>query len=78
MALQQEISRTRLARKVGTTQRILIDEVRPTLAIGRSSADAPDIDGVVYVKTRRKLAVGDFIDVRIVAAEAHDLHGVPA
>ncbi len=77
MAVQQEISRQRLARKVGTTQRVLIDEVRPSVAVGRSSADAPEIDGVVYVKTRRKLAVGEFVDVRITAAEEHDLHGVP-
>jgi ribosomal protein S12 methylthiotransferase len=78
MAVQQEISRARLARKVGTTQRVLIDEVGPTVAIGRSSADAPEIDGVVYVKTRRKLAVGEFVHVRITSAEDHDLHGVPA
>jgi ribosomal protein S12 methylthiotransferase len=78
MAVQQQISRARLARKVGTTQRVLIDEVGPTVAVGRSSADAPEIDGLVYVKTRRKLAVGEFVDVRITSAEEHDLHGVPA
>jgi ribosomal protein S12 methylthiotransferase len=78
MAVQQQISRARLARKVGTTQRVLIDEVGPTIAVGRSSADAPEIDGLVYVKTRRKLAVGEFVDVRITSAEEHDLHGVPA
>ncbi len=78
MAVQQAISRQRLARKVGTTRRVLIDEVRPSVAVGRSSADAPEIDGVVYVKARRKLAVGEFVDVRITAAEEHDLHGVPA
>jgi ribosomal protein S12 methylthiotransferase len=78
MAVQAEISRARLARKVGSTQRVLIDEVGPSGAIGRSSADAPEIDGLVYVKTRRKLAVGEFVDVRITAAEEHDLHGVPA
>ncbi|GAB4483493.1 MAG: 30S ribosomal protein S12 methylthiotransferase RimO [Burkholderiaceae bacterium] len=78
MTVQAEISRARLARKIGTTQRVLIDEVRPTVAVGRSSADAPEIDGVVYVKTRRKLAVGEFVDVRITRAEEHDLHGVPA
>lgn len=78
MAVQQEISRARLARKVGSTQRVLIDEVGPPVAVGRSSADAPEIDGLVYVKTRRKLAVGEFVDVRITSAEEHDLHGVPA
>ena len=78
MQVQQEISRARLARKLGTVQRVLIDAVRPTVAVGRSTADAPEIDGVVRIKTRRKLAPGDFIDVRINRADAHDLEGVPA
>jgi ribosomal protein S12 methylthiotransferase len=76
MQVQQAISAARLARKVGTVQRVLIDEVGPTVALGRTTADAPEIDGVVYVKTgRRKLEVGEFADVRITAAEEHDLHG---
>jgi ribosomal protein S12 methylthiotransferase len=76
MEVQQAISAARLARKVGTTQRVLVDEVGPTVAIGRTAADAPEIDGVVYVKKgRRKLDVGDFVDVAITSAEEHDLHG---
>jgi ribosomal protein S12 methylthiotransferase len=76
MEVQQAISATRLARKVGTTQRVLLDEVGPTVAIGRTAGDAPEIDGVVYVKKgRRKLNVGDFVDVAIASAEEHDLHG---
>ncbi len=76
MQVQQEISAARLARKVGTTQRVLIDEVGPTVAVGRTAADAPEIDGVVYVrKGRRKVCVGDFVDVAIASAEEHDLHG---
>ncbi len=78
MAVQQTISRARLARKVGTVQRVLIDEAGPRGAVGRSTADAPEIDGVVYVKTRRKLAVGEFVDVRITAADDYDLHGFAA
>jgi ribosomal protein S12 methylthiotransferase len=79
MEVQQQVSAARLARKVGTTQRVLIDQVGPTVAIGRSAADAPDIDGVVYVKKgRRALAAGDFADVRITRAEAYDLHGALA
>jgi ribosomal protein S12 methylthiotransferase len=78
MQVQEEISRRRLARKLGSVQRVLIDEVGATVAIGRSSADAPEIDGVVRVKTRRRLAAGDFIDVRITETRAHDLVGVPA
>ncbi len=76
MQVQQAISAARLARKVGTTQRVLIDEVGPTVAVGRTAADAPEIDGVVYVrKGRRKVNVGDFVDVAIESAEEHDLHG---
>ncbi len=76
MHLQQQISAQRLQRKVGTVQRVLIDEVGPTVATGRTAADAPEIDGVVEIaKGRRKLSVGTFVDVRITSAAAHDLHG---
>ncbi|HQR22445.1 MAG TPA: 30S ribosomal protein S12 methylthiotransferase RimO [Burkholderiaceae bacterium] len=79
MQVQEEISARRLQRKVGSRQRVLIDEVGPTVALGRSAADAPEIDGVVFVKTRRrKVAIGDFVDVEITSADAHDLHGVLA
>jgi ribosomal protein S12 methylthiotransferase len=77
MQVQEEISARRLQRKVGSRQRVLLDEVGPTVALGRTTADAPEIDGVVYVKTgRRKVAVGDFVDVKVASADAHDLHGV--
>jgi ribosomal protein S12 methylthiotransferase len=79
MQVQEAISTRRLQHKVGSRQRVLVDEVGPTVALGRSAADAPEIDGVVYVKTRRrKVAVGDFVDVEITSADAHDLHGVLA
>jgi len=79
MAVQEEISARRLARKVGSVQRVLIDEVGPSVAVGRTAADAPEIDGLVYLKPgRRRIAIGDFVDVKIRSAEAHDLHGVPA
>ncbi|MCM0043350.1 MAG: 30S ribosomal protein S12 methylthiotransferase RimO [Burkholderiaceae bacterium] len=79
MQLQETISRERLQAKVGQTLRVLIDAVDRNGATGRSSADAPDIDGVVYVKRPyepgRELQVGSFVDVRITAADAHDLWG---
>jgi ribosomal protein S12 methylthiotransferase len=79
MLLQEEISRKRLQAKVGKTVRVLIDELTPSGAIGRSSADAPEIDGVVYVKKpyepHKKLKVGEFFDVEITRADAHDLWG---
>jgi ribosomal protein S12 methylthiotransferase len=73
MQVQEEISRRRLRRKVGTTQRVLIDEVNPRGAIARSAADAPEIDGVVRIRTKARLEVGQFRDVRITASDAHDL-----
>lgn len=68
--------------KVGKTVRVLIDEVTRSGGVGRSSADAPEIDGVVYVKPpfepHRKLAVGQFVDVTITSADAHDLWARPS
>jgi len=79
MQVQEEISAQRLARKVGSTQQVLIDEVGPRGAVGRTAADAPEIDGVVNVRTgRRKVTVGDFVDVKITAAAEHDLQGTLA
>jgi ribosomal protein S12 methylthiotransferase len=77
MTLQQEISKKRLQAKVGKTIRVLIDSVDRTGGVGRSAADAPEIDGVVYVKPpyepHKKLKVGEFYDVVVTAADAHDL-----
>ena len=79
MQLQQQISAQRLQRKVGTVQRVFIDEVGPTVATGRTSADAPEIDGIVEVATgRRKLKAGEFVDVSITSAAEHDLRGTLA
>ncbi len=75
MAHQQAISKKRLKRKVGTQQQIIIDEVGPTVAKGRSMGDAPEIDGAVYVKSKRPLRVGEFATVKIQRADEYDLHG---
>jgi ribosomal protein S12 methylthiotransferase len=75
MQRQQVISAKRLKRKIGTRQAIIIDEVGPTVAKGRSKADAPEIDGAVYVASRRPLKVGEIANVRIERADAYDLHG---
>jgi ribosomal protein S12 methylthiotransferase len=77
MAVQAEISAARLATKVGTAQKVLIDAVGSTVSVGRSAADAPEIDGVVHVRTRRKLVVGEFVEVKITESREHDLVGVP-
>src|SRR5690606_24431241 len=77
MQLQEGISQQRLQAKVGSTIRVLIDEVTSQGGVGRSAADAPEIDGVVYVKPpyepHLKLKVGEFVDAKVTAADAHDL-----
>ncbi|MCC7225961.1 MAG: 30S ribosomal protein S12 methylthiotransferase RimO [Burkholderiaceae bacterium] len=75
MAHQQAISTARLARKVDTEIDVLIDEVDEEGAIGRSSADAPEIDGCVYVSSDRKLAPGDLVRVRVTESDEYDLWG---
>jgi ribosomal protein S12 methylthiotransferase len=75
MQHQQAISAKRLKRKVGTRQQIIIDEVGPSVAKGRSKGDAPEIDGSVYVASRRPLRVGEIATVKIERADEYDLHG---
>jgi ribosomal protein S12 methylthiotransferase len=75
MRAQQAISTRRLKRKVGTRQQVIIDELGPTVAKGRSKADAPEIDGAVHVASRRPLRVGEIATVKIERADAYDLHG---
>lgn len=78
MARQRAISARRLKRKVGTRQQVIIDEVGPTVARGRSKADAPQIDGAVYVTSRRPLKVGELVIAKIERADEYDLHGTVA
>jgi ribosomal protein S12 methylthiotransferase len=75
MAHQQAISFKRLARRVGRNESVIIDEVGPTGAKGRSKGDAPQIDGAVFVTSRRPVRVGEIATVKIERAEAYDLHG---
>ena len=75
MKRQQAISAKRLKRKVGTRQQVIIDEVGPSVAKGRSKGDAPEIDGAVYVASRRPLRVGEIATVKIERADEYDLHG---
>jgi ribosomal protein S12 methylthiotransferase len=75
MARQQKISARRLKRKVGSRQQIIIDEVGPTVAKGRSKADAPEIDGAVCVTSRRPLKVGEIVTAKIERSDEYDLHG---
>jgi len=75
MAVQEKISAQRLKRKIGRTLTVLVDKVGGNRAAGRSSADAPEIDGVVHVSNAKNAKAGDFVQVRITRADAHDLHG---
>jgi len=78
MAVQEAISASRLQEKIGTVVTVLVDEVGDEDAIGRSSADAPEIDGVVYLKGGAGLLPGDLVEVEIVDADNHDLWAEPA
>jgi ribosomal protein S12 methylthiotransferase len=86
MRHQQAISTRRLRRRVGTRQQVIIDEARIAddrgavaaaglVAKGRSRGDAPEIDGAVYVSSRRPLRAGEIVTVKIERADAYDLHG---
>ncbi|WP_347254641.1 30S ribosomal protein S12 methylthiotransferase RimO [Leminorella grimontii] len=75
MQLQQQISAERLQEKVGMTLPVIIDEVDEEGAIGRSMADAPEIDGVVYLNEERGVKPGDVVQVLIENADEYDLWG---
>ncbi len=73
MELQQQVSVRKLARKVGKEMTVLIDEVDEEGATGRSFADAPEIDGLVYLNGETDLKPGDLVKVRIDEADEYDL-----
>jgi ribosomal protein S12 methylthiotransferase len=73
MQLQEKISARRLKRKVGRTLRVLVDEVTDRGAVARSRADAPEIDGQVFISNAAGLKPGDFATVRVTHSDAHDL-----
>ena len=77
MAVQEEISRARLARKVGGRLTVLVDAVADGRALARSVADAPEIDGVVFVEPAGGLKVGEFAEVVVTRAGDHDLWAAP-
>lgn len=75
MQLQQRISTERLKRKVGQTLQVLIDEVDEEGAIGRCFADAPEIDGCVYLNGEEDVKPGDLVNVLIEHSDEYDLWG---
>ena len=77
MQVQTAISRERLQSKIGSEMIVLVDEVREKQVVARSPADAPEIDGRVFIPGAWELAPGDFIRVRVSGATAHDLQAEP-
>jgi len=75
MQLQAEISRNRLQAKVGSVQQVLVDGVDENGAIARSFADAPEIDGQVYVLDGHNLKTGERVNVNITDSDEYDLSG---
>ncbi|MGL4301139.1 MAG: 30S ribosomal protein S12 methylthiotransferase RimO, partial [Sphingomonas sp.] len=77
MELTARISAEKLQAKIGRTLDVIIDEVGEDGATGRSKADAPEIDGEVFLRDAGHLSQGDIVRVEIEDADEHDLYGVP-
>ncbi|EHH1185128.1 30S ribosomal protein S12 methylthiotransferase RimO [Vibrio vulnificus] len=75
MLVQQEISAAKLQKRIGSTMKVIIDEVDEEGAIGRTYADAPEIDGLVYLNGETSLKAGELVDVLIEHADEYDLWG---
>ena len=73
MQVQEKISAKSLKRRVGKTIKVLVDEATAQGAVARSSADSPEIDGVVRIEGGGRLAVGDWAQVKVVSSDRHDL-----
>ncbi len=78
MAVQESISSARLKRKMGQELTVLVYALTNEGAIARSSADAPEIDGVVHIARSRKVKPGEFARVRVTRSDAHDLYAAAA
>ena len=77
MQLQQEISAERLKQKIGQTLDVIVDEIDDEGIIGRTKADAPEVDGLVYIESLSgtPVKVGEFIKVTITHSDEYDLWG---
>ena len=78
MQHQEDISTRRLEAKIGRTITVLIDDVDEEGAVARSTADAPEIDGLVYITDGEELEVGEFATVTVTDCDVHDLYAVLA
>ena len=75
MATQQEISTKKLQAKIGQVVEVLVDEANAEQIVARSAADAPEIDGNVFIQPNSDVQAGDFIQVKIDDADEYDLYG---
>ncbi len=75
MSLQEEISLIKNRARVGNTYRCLVDRIEGGSVVARTEYDSPEVDDEVIVKDNGKVSPGDFIQVKIVAAEEHDIYG---
>ncbi len=76
MLHQQAISSAKLKQRIGQTLQVLVEEADEHGWVGRSYADAPEIDGLVYIQSEQPLAAGDFVNVLIQDSDEYDLYGV--
>ncbi len=76
METQQQISREKLAERVGYEMDMLVDSVEGDITIGRTYADAPEIDGIVTVESIPGVSPGDLVPVEITASDDYDLQGI--
>ena len=74
LKISAQISRA----KIGKRGKAIVDEVGPSVAKGRTSADAPQIDGTVHIASHRRLRPGDIVDVKVERSDAYDLSGTAA
>ncbi|HSH97730.1 MAG: 30S ribosomal protein S12 methylthiotransferase RimO [Methylophilaceae bacterium] len=73
MQVQEAISAKKLEQKIGRIEIVLVDQIDGDVAIGRTSADAPEIDGVVYLSGAEGLVPGDLVEAEIIKSDGHDL-----
>lgn len=76
MTLQAEISANKLSKKVGQTMQVMVDDIDDEGIIARSKADAPEIDGLVFIDSDKQYEAGTLIDVKITDSSEHDLFAV--
>ena len=74
MQVQEQISRTKLQKKIGHEYTVLVDEVNDRETLARTPYDAPEVDGMVIIEKPLAVRAGDFLKVRIIAASEHDLY----